>query len=88
MKKKFRLRRGFALLCLITLALCLLSGCGGKKEDTGITSIEQLGEPGRKIGVGIGTGEDISVRAEFPKAEIELFNEVAARKHRTHISDT
>ena len=62
-------------LVLLALALTALTGCAGKNETAPITRLEQLGEPGRKIGVGIGTGEDKAIRAAFPDAQIELFND-------------
>ena len=71
MKKRFRLRRGIVLLCLLALALCLFSGCGAKKEEVPVTRLEQLAEPGRKIGVGSDTAEDRLVAQEFPEAQIE-----------------
>ena len=52
------------------LALCLLAGCGAQKGSDEITSLEQLAEPGRKIGVGMTTGDDAKVRAAFPDADI------------------
>ena len=75
MKTKAGRRLVPLILCLSALALCLLAGCGRKDKDVPITRLEQLAEPGRKIGVGIGTGEDAAVREAFPKAEIELFND-------------
>ena len=64
-------RRGWALctLLLSILLLCCLSGCGAKKHSTA-TTLDQLREPGRIIGVGTGTGDDAAVREAFPEAEI------------------
>ena len=78
MKKRFGPRRGGALACLLALALCLLAGCGGKKEAAAITRLEQLAEPGRKIGVASDTAEDRLVAREFPEAKIEYFRDEMA----------
>ena len=75
MKRRLGLRRGLALACLIALALSLLSGCGETKEAAAITRLEQLGEPGRKIGVASDTAEDRLVAQMFPEAQIEYFKD-------------
>ena len=64
------------ILCLmiLTLASCLLTGCGTEKS-TEITSLEQLNEPGRKIGVSNDTNDDLLVAEKFPKAEIEYYQD-------------
>ena len=72
------MKRILSIALLLALALTALAGCGGKTnqdKDAPITRLEQLAEPGRKIGVGIGTGEDAAVREAFPEAEVELFND-------------
>ena len=76
--KKLRIKRGRRLLpvmlSVILLALFALSGCGS--SDSGeITSIEQLKEPGRKIGVSAETSDDRFVKEVFPQAEIEYYKE-------------
>ena len=60
------------MLCLTVLALafCLLAGCGAK-ESADITSLEQLNEPGRKIGMGDDTNDDKLVAERLPQAEVE-----------------
>ena len=69
------MRRLRALLCAALLAgLCLLAGCGAKKSAA-IMSVTQLREPGRTIGVGIGTGDEAAVREAFPDAEVRFFND-------------
>ena len=63
-------RRIPLLLCLAVLALCLLSGCGGKKDEP-VTSLAQLNEAGRRIGAVTNTSEDRLVAQELPNAQIE-----------------
>ena len=74
MKTSFGLRRGFMLLCLLALALCLLSGCAGKKEDAGITSLAQLGEPGRRIGVPGDMLEFDTLQRDYPEAKVLVYD--------------
>ena len=75
MRKKEK-RYGWALrtLLLSILLLCCLSGCGAKERSTA-TTLEQLREPGRIIGVGTGTGDDAAVREAFPEAEIRYLDD-------------
>ena len=68
------MKKAIWILLLLALALSALAGCGGKSGDTAITSLEQLKEPGRKIGVGIGTGDEASVLEAFPDAEVVYYN--------------
>ena len=63
-------RRALLALTILTLALCLLAGCGRKHDET-ITSLEQLNAPGRKIGVMSDTAEDRLVMEYLPLAQIE-----------------
>jgi len=66
-----------ALACFLALALCLLAGCGAK-ESADITSLEQLNEPGRKIGMSNDTNDDILVAEKLPQAEVEYYQDAMA----------
>ncbi len=68
------MKKALCILLLLALALTALAGCGGKNRNAAVTSLEQLKEPGRKIGVGIGTGDEASVIATFPDAEVVYYN--------------
>ena len=67
-------RRWLLILSMLLLPLGLLTGCGAKKSDV-ITSVEQLNEPGRKIGVYSDTAEDQLVARELPQAQIEYIKD-------------
>ncbi len=56
----------------------MLSGCASEKAAEGITSIEQLKEPGRRIGVASDTADDQLVMKYFPDAQIEYFRDSIA----------
>ena len=68
------MKRIILILTLAALTLSLLAACGEKKSDA-VTSLAQLREPGRIIGVGIGTGDDAAVREAFPDAEIRYLED-------------
>ena len=68
------MKRIILILTLAALTLSLLAACGEKKSDA-VTSLAQLREPGRIIGVGIGTGDDAAVRETFPNAEIRYLED-------------
>lgn len=68
------MKRIILILTLAALALSLLSACGEKKSDA-VTSLAQLREPGRIIGVETGTGDDAAVREAFPDAEIRYVDD-------------
>ena len=70
-------KRIWAVFGALTLTLCLLAGCGEKNSGE-ITSLEQLKDAGRIIGVAADTAEDRLVAQEFPLARIEYFNEEMA----------
>ena len=64
-------------LILLVLAMCLLAGCG--TTDSGdITSIEQLNEPGRKIGMSDNTNDDKLVAERLPQAGVEYYQDAMA----------
>ena len=58
------------VICILTLGLSLLTGCGAGDEDV-ITSLDQLNEPGRIIGVADNTNDDKMVAEKLPRAEIK-----------------
>ena len=61
------------LLILLLLSLC---GCGTEQQSTGeITSLEQLNESGRCIGVAMDLPDDKLVAELFPLAKIEYFSD-------------
>ena len=57
-----------AMVAILAMAAGLLSSCAPKSE--GITSLEQLNQPGINIGVATDTNESILVAEYFPKAGI------------------
>ncbi|MCR4640400.1 MAG: transporter substrate-binding domain-containing protein [Lachnospiraceae bacterium] len=64
-------------VCIVlpVLILILLAACGAKKSPDEITSLAQLNETGRKIGVTSDSTEDRLVEQKFPKAEIKYFKD-------------
>ena len=64
-------------LSILALALCLLAGCGAK-ESAPVTSLEQLNEPGRKIGMGDDTNDDKLVAERLPQAEVKYYQDAMA----------
>jgi polar amino acid transport system substrate-binding protein len=62
-------------ILLLVLIMSILAACGEKKSQDEITSLAQLNETGRKIGVETGTTEDRLVEQKFPKAEIKYFKD-------------
>ena len=70
-------RRLLSALILLAMALCLMAGCG--TTDRGdITSIEQLNEPGRKIGMSDDTNDDKLVAERLPQAGVEYYQDAMA----------
>lgn len=61
---------------LLALAAGLLVSCAPK--DEGITSLDQLNQPGVKIGVSSDSTESAIVQKEFPQAEIMYINDPMA----------
>ena len=60
-------------LFVVIAALILLLGVA--RAEGGITSKEQLNEPGRTIGISQGSAAEDAVMAEFPEAEIAYFTD-------------
>ena len=56
------------MILLITSSAVFLGGCG--RNDKGITSLDQLNQPGVKIGVATDTTEYAIVEKDFPNADI------------------
>ena len=65
--------RGAALVCLLALALCLLAGCGGTARAA-ITSLDQIGEPGTRIGVPGDIKEYDTLQQDYPEAEVLVYD--------------
>ncbi len=63
-------RIGALALAVLVLA-CLLAGCGSK--DNAITSLEQLNEKGRTIGVAQGSEGDMASEKAFPNATLSRY---------------
>ena len=76
MKERNALLRAGCVIAALLLLACLLSGCGAEKA--GITSIEQLGEAGRRIGVNDDTDDDKLVAQRFPGASIVHYRDAIA----------
>ncbi len=71
MRKKFRM---LFIISILAMGLNLLTGCGAGDDAAGeavITSLEQLNEPGRKIGMADNTNDDKLVAEKLPQAKIE-----------------
>ncbi len=64
-----------ASICIIAM-LCLLIGCTG--NGAAITSLDQLGEPGRKIGVPGDMLEFDTLKRDYPNAEVLVYNDYPA----------
>ena len=75
MKQKTK-RKGLAVLC-IAAGLFLLLGCA-KPGSEPITSLEQLGEAGRKIGVQGDMMEFDMLKRDYPNAEVLAYNDCTA----------
>ncbi|MBQ5488455.1 MAG: transporter substrate-binding domain-containing protein [Clostridia bacterium] len=67
-------RKELAALCIAALLLLMLLGCA-KPGSGPITSLEQLGEAGRKIGVPGGMLEFDTLTNDYPNAEVLVYND-------------
>jgi len=67
-------RRVICLLGALALALCLMSGCGAQNSGA-VTSLAQLGEPGRKIGVPGDLPEFDMLKRDYPEAEVVAYDD-------------
>ncbi|MBR7046252.1 MAG: transporter substrate-binding domain-containing protein [Lachnospiraceae bacterium] len=70
------MKRKICFLLVLCMVLGLAAGCGRQKEEETITSLAQLNEEGRKIGVAADTADDELVKEFFPRARIEYYNDV------------
>ena len=66
-------RRMTALACFLALALTMLTGCGTKGKEE-ITSLDQLGEPGTKIGVPGDMLEFETLQQDYPEAKVLVYD--------------
>ena len=69
------MKRKICFLLVLCMMLGLAAGCGRQEEKDSITSLEQLNEEGRKIGVAVDTADDELVRQFFPLAQAEYFSD-------------
>ena len=60
-------------LILLVMALCLMVSCG-KKDKEPITSLDQLAEPGTKIGVPGDMLEFDTLQQDYPEAEVLAYD--------------
>ena len=67
-------KKAAALFLLAALLVGLFAGCAGKKDEA-ITSFEQLGKPGAKIGVMFDLIEFDTLKKDYPDAEIIAYND-------------
>ena len=67
-------KKAAALFLLAALLVGLFAGCAGKKDEA-ITSFEQLGKPGTKIGVMFDLIEFDTLKKDYPDAEIIAYND-------------
>ena len=70
-EEKQIMKRWIAAWLALFLLLPVFSACA----DEPVTSLEQLKRPGIKIGVEQGSAAELTVRAEFPEADILYFND-------------
>ena len=66
--------RRLFFISIMTLGLWLLTGCTAKNDaadEAVITSLEQLGEPGRRIGAVDNTDDDKLIAEKLPQAKVE-----------------
>lgn len=68
------MRRKICFLLVLCIVLGLAAGCSRQNGESAVTSLEQLKEEGRKIGVATGTADDELVKRFFPEAQIEYFS--------------
>ena len=67
-------QRMTALTCILVLALCLLTGCSAKDGEA-VTSLDQLGEPGVKLGVASDLLEYATLQQDYPEAEVIAYSD-------------
>ncbi len=71
-------RRGLCVLLLVIAASYMLTGCALMENADGITSIDQLNEKGRLIGVAAESAEDVVVKKELPQAEFRYYKDAVS----------
>lgn len=69
--------KGLAILGILALIMFLLLGCA-KKDAEPVTSLAQLGEAGRKIGVPGDMLEFDTLKSDYPNAEVLVYNDYPA----------
>ena len=64
-----RAGKAAGIFALLVLALCLLTGCTGREQNA-VTSLDQLSEPGIRIGVPGSVIEYDMLKRDYPGAEV------------------
>lgn len=66
--------RAAGILVLLALVLCLVTGCAGREQKT-VTSLDQLSEPGIRIGVPGTIIEFDMLKRDYPEAEVIAYSD-------------
>lgn len=64
------------IIIIFNILLILLSGCSNNKQDNTINSLSDLKKQGTRIGVSVGTPEELAVLEDFPDADVKIYNEI------------
>ena len=71
--------RAAALALTVLILACLMAGCGGK--DDVITTLAELDQPGRTVGVSMGSSGDAAVTRNFHNATINRYSDSATTSY-------
>lgn len=68
--------RVICMAILLAVIACLLTGCVGKKNEA-ITSLDQLGKAGTRIGTGSDLTEWETLQADYPEAKVIAYSDIS-----------
>lgn len=74
MKSVRNVNRLLYLAGVFALTLCVLAGCGAK-VNVPVAALDQLGEPGRKIGAPSDLAELETLKEDYPEAEVIAYDD-------------